>query len=113
MVYTKFQKYVPFGTGSKSPLSPLFPKGGTRDTDRYVVAITKLMGLLASLRPPFLKGNRGIFSAACSPANRNIFMTMAILRGCLIFMDLGNRKFKNLGTLGNLVRLRRIRYFLW
>jgi len=60
-LYTKLQKYVSFALGSKSPLSPLFPKGGTLNTDRYAATTGELMRLLVRLRSPFVKGAQGDF----------------------------------------------------
>jgi len=67
-------------------LSPVRKSG-----KRNIFMTTGIMGLLASLRPPFLMGGQGDFSAACSPANRNIFMTMALKRGLPCFKKKSRR----------------------
>ncbi len=65
--YSKFQKYVPFDIGSKSPLSPLFQRGERFTPIGLVVAIGEFMQLQASLRPPFTKGGQGDFYGRILP----------------------------------------------
>ncbi len=66
-MYSKFQKFVPFDPGSKSPLSPLFQRGERFRPIGVVVAIGELMRLHASLRPPFTKGGQGDFYCRILP----------------------------------------------
>ena len=66
-MYRKFQKFVPFDPGSKSPLSPLFQRGERFTLIGIVVAIGEFIGLQASLRPPFTKGGQGDFYCRILP----------------------------------------------
>ncbi len=76
--YRKFQKYIPFDPGSKSPLAPHFKRGESFKPLGFVFAICEFMRLQASCVPPLRKGDRGIFTVAYASANRDIFMTIAI-----------------------------------
>ena len=65
--YRKFQKFVPFDPGSKSPLSPLFQSGERFTLIGIVVAIGDFIGLHAILRPPFTKRGIGGFLLSHTP----------------------------------------------
>ena len=60
----------------KSPLAPLFEKGGTAYTPALLItAIGVLIHLQAFISSPFDKGGSGGFN---KKANRNIFLTIII-----------------------------------